>query len=125
MHQDVTAVIQQILDGHVASSLESSALDFKEESRKVSETERTVRDAAICFANADGGTIVLGIKEKTRMRDQRGSTEGTESKPEVKQRPSNSSAGTEDNRSRAARISANARSSVRRSVRRMTILASG
>ncbi len=64
MHQDVTAVLQQILDGHDASSLESYTLDFNEESSKASETEMTVRDAAICFANADGGTIVLGIKVK-------------------------------------------------------------
>ncbi len=63
MHKDVTAALQQILDGHAASTLESYTLDFKEESSRVSETEKTLRDAAICFANADGGAVVLGIKE--------------------------------------------------------------
>ncbi len=64
MPQDVTAALQQILDGDPASTLESYTLDFKEESGKASETEKTLRDGAICFANANGGTIVLGINDR-------------------------------------------------------------
>lgn len=64
MPQDVTAVLHQILDGASARTLESYTLDFKEESGKASETEKTLRDAAICFANADGGIIVLGINDR-------------------------------------------------------------
>lgn len=64
MTPEVSSALLRILDGAIASSLESYALDFKEEAVRLSETEKTLRDAAICFANADGGTIVLGVNDK-------------------------------------------------------------
>ena len=66
MNDDVAGALQQVLEGAIASSLESSTLDFKEEARSVTETERLLRDASICFANSDGGTIVLGIDDDAR-----------------------------------------------------------
>lgn len=61
---DPTVALQQILDGTAPNSIESQSLDFKEASPRVADTEKTLRDAAVCFANADGGTIVLGINDK-------------------------------------------------------------
>lgn len=66
MNDDVAGALQQVLEGAMASSLESSTLDFKEEARSATETERLLRDASICFANSDGGTIVLGIDDDAR-----------------------------------------------------------
>jgi len=60
---DVTTALQQIVDGVQPADLESYTLDFKEEASSASETEKLLRDAAICFANSDGGTIVLGVDD--------------------------------------------------------------
>jgi ATP-dependent DNA helicase RecG len=50
--------------GAIASSLESETLDFKREAAEEGETVRIVTEAAICFANTSGGTIVLGVDDK-------------------------------------------------------------
>ena len=63
MVDEVTSALQQILDGQRPSDLASYTLDFKEEASSASETEKLLRDAAICFANSDGGTIVLGVDD--------------------------------------------------------------
>lgn len=63
MTSDITAALQRIVDGERASSVESYTIDFKEEASSASETEKLLRDAAICFANSDGGTIVLGVDD--------------------------------------------------------------
>lgn len=60
---DVEAALERILAGARPSEVESYTLDFKQEARSVSETDKLLRDAAVCFANADGGTVVVGIDD--------------------------------------------------------------
>lgn len=45
-------------------STESDQLDFKREQKSVRDTQIDVADAAVCFANADGGVVVLGVEDK-------------------------------------------------------------
>jgi ATP-dependent DNA helicase RecG len=52
-----------------ASSFESQELDFKRAGRDLRQTLELLADAAVCFANAQGGTIVLGVDDKARTRE--------------------------------------------------------
>jgi ATP-dependent DNA helicase RecG len=54
--------------GVSAGDLEGQQLDFKEPARTVKETLKLLADAAVCFANADGGRIVLGVNDKATDR---------------------------------------------------------
>lgn len=47
--------------GLPARQLESDTLEFKQPGRDLKETLRILADAAVCFANARGGDIVLGV----------------------------------------------------------------
>ena len=49
--------------GADAASLEHQTLDFKAPAANLKSTLRTLTDAAVCFANADGGTIVVGVRD--------------------------------------------------------------
>lgn len=51
-----------------ASSFESEDLDFKRPGRDVRHTLELLADAAVCFANAKGGTVVLGVDDKAVTR---------------------------------------------------------
>ena len=46
-----------------ARRLESHTLDFKAPARNAKDTFANLTDAAVCFANAAGGTIVLGVAD--------------------------------------------------------------
>jgi len=46
-----------------AAKLESVTLDFKTEKPTAKETFQDLAEAAVCFANADGGSIVLGVAD--------------------------------------------------------------
>lgn len=50
--------------GARASTLEGQTLDFKQSGRDPKETLVLLADAAVCFANAEGGDIVLGVNDK-------------------------------------------------------------
>jgi ATP-dependent DNA helicase RecG len=50
--------------GRPAHEFESQDLEFKEEKAHQSETERDLADAAICLANAGGGTVVVGVSDR-------------------------------------------------------------
>lgn len=52
-----------LLAGHEARLLEHQRLDFKEAPTDVKHCLRMLADAAVCFANADGGDIVLGVRD--------------------------------------------------------------
>lgn len=54
--------LRLIEDGADAESLEHQTLEFKEPDAGVKDTLRTLADAAVCFTNADGGVIVLGVR---------------------------------------------------------------
>jgi ATP-dependent DNA helicase RecG len=56
----------RIAGGETAGALETDTLDFKEERGSPAEVERLLAEAAICFANAAGGIIVLGVSDKLR-----------------------------------------------------------
>jgi ATP-dependent DNA helicase RecG len=67
--------LQRILDGVAASAVESETLDFKRDPATVTDRgaprnpqARLVEeliDAVVCFANAQGGRIVIGVDDKT------------------------------------------------------------
>lgn len=60
------AAITSISMGALAKDLESDTLDFKQSARDTKETLKLLGDAAVCFANADGGDIVLGVIDNQR-----------------------------------------------------------
>src|SRR5690349_13039734 len=61
---DVTEALAQILRGaRSAASLESQELDFKTDKPTERETYQDLAEAAVCFANASGGVIVLGVAD--------------------------------------------------------------
>lgn len=51
-----------------AATFESQELDFKSVGRNHRHTLELLADAAVCFANAGGGTIVLGVDDKATTR---------------------------------------------------------
>lgn len=60
----VAAALDAIEDGAVAGSRESEELELKEPVRgSIGDTFRLVAEAAICLANAGGGTVVVGIDD--------------------------------------------------------------
>lgn len=71
----VKQALQRILDGATARSLESETLDFKRDPHTVTghstpgnPQARLVEelvDAVVCFANARGGRVVLGVDDRT------------------------------------------------------------
>jgi ATP-dependent DNA helicase RecG len=50
--------------GRPPHELEGQALEFKEEDRDLKRTLDLLTDAVVCFANAEGGTIVLGVSNQ-------------------------------------------------------------
>lgn len=60
------AALAAIEAGKRAADLESETLDFKKEGPSDKETWRDVTDAALCFANAGGGVVVLGVRDRER-----------------------------------------------------------
>lgn len=63
--KDLEKILGAILAGDVADDHETHALDFKQDARSENETRTNLAKAAACFANADGGTLVLGVKERS------------------------------------------------------------
>ena len=59
----LTALLESIHAGVTAASLESEHVDFKEDARSAKDSHRIALDAALCFANASGGTVVFGVKD--------------------------------------------------------------
>jgi ATP-dependent DNA helicase RecG len=51
-----------------ASRFESQELDFKQPAVAFKKTLSDLADASVCFANASGGTIVLGVNDKATTR---------------------------------------------------------
>lgn len=61
MQDELVTALRQFRRGTRARKLESQTLDFKAPSRTATETFANLTDAAVCFTNAAGGTIVLGV----------------------------------------------------------------
>lgn len=64
MAQATDEALAALLAGARAADLEGDRLDFKEAAPDTKATLKLVADAAVCFANALGGDIVLGVNDK-------------------------------------------------------------
>lgn len=66
--QDVRLALRH-LDGKTTDDLESETLDFTrwdpDDPRR---RERAIREAVVCFANAQGGILVVGVRDRVRTR---------------------------------------------------------
>jgi ATP-dependent DNA helicase RecG len=60
---ELEAALRRVRAGTAGRKLESPNLDFKSPSPKLKDTLANLADAAVCFANAAGGTIVLGVAD--------------------------------------------------------------
>lgn len=61
---DVLIALEAIASGRTADSVETAEIDFKEPVRRSrDDTIKRAAEAAICFANAAGGTIVIGVDD--------------------------------------------------------------
>jgi ATP-dependent DNA helicase RecG len=64
-NQELLLALQAIQAGTPAKDVESGTLDFKQGSQNDSrETIKVIVEAAICFANTDGGIVAVGILDK-------------------------------------------------------------
>lgn len=62
---EATKALQKLLSGARASDLETATLDFKrQKAGSVDDTMRDLAEAAMCFANSQGGVIVVGVDDK-------------------------------------------------------------
>lgn len=61
-------VLPRLGSGVSAGELEGQQLDFKQPASNPKETFKLLADAAVCFANAEGGRIVLGVHDKAKER---------------------------------------------------------
>ena len=67
---DVTAALALILRGtRSADSLENQTLNFKTQKPSEKETCQDLAEAAVCFANATGGRIVVGVADTKLGQD--------------------------------------------------------
>lgn len=62
--QELLHALKAIGAGTPAGSLESATLDFKEQGRSIDDTIRELVEASLCFTNAAGGVIAVGISDK-------------------------------------------------------------
>ncbi|GMT97606.1 ATP-binding protein [Corallococcus caeni] len=56
--------LEKVQEGHPAQKLESVTLDFKREGRSADDFMRELAGDAICFTNANGGALVIGVDDK-------------------------------------------------------------
>ena len=57
------------LDERTADALESERLEIKRRPRDQRELRELAVKAAVCFANQQGGTLLVGVRDRTRGRD--------------------------------------------------------
>lgn len=60
---ELDEVLTRIHEGERASDLESDVLDFKRQPDSKDDAIKRLVDAAVCFANSVGGTLVMGIAD--------------------------------------------------------------
>jgi ATP-dependent DNA helicase RecG len=61
---DPTAALGAVLGGAIAGELESEVLDFKQVAEDQKKAIKDLVAAAICFANASGGSVLVGVSDK-------------------------------------------------------------
>ncbi|MCI0572100.1 MAG: putative DNA binding domain-containing protein [Myxococcaceae bacterium] len=57
-------VLAQLLEGVPAHRMESATLDFKQEGRSRDDFLKDLASDAVCFANANGGALIVGVDDK-------------------------------------------------------------
>jgi len=60
---EIEHALGAIWGGATATVHESASLDFKTVGRSVSDALKDLAEAATCFANAQGGTIIIGVRD--------------------------------------------------------------
>ncbi len=63
MAPSVLPVLERILAGVVAAKCETEVLDFKQAKGTLKEAAQDLAEAAVCFANANGGVIIVGVSD--------------------------------------------------------------
>lgn len=61
--------VDAICAGKTADQVESSTIEFKQEPETLRQTLDLLSDAVICLANAQGGTIIVGVSDHRRGPD--------------------------------------------------------
>lgn len=59
--KELTHLLDQIVAGTLAADLETDQLDFKVQPDSKPDAIKTLVEAAVCFSNAAGGTVVMGV----------------------------------------------------------------
>ncbi len=67
--EEIRALLQR-LDGEAADDLEDVDLEFKPWESDRKNLHRLLRETVVCLANARGGTIVLGVRDRARSRQE-------------------------------------------------------
>jgi len=62
--QALNILIDKIVSGTPAAALETEQLDFKVAKPVVKEAVRDLAEAAVCFANGSGGTLIVGVRDQ-------------------------------------------------------------
>lgn len=60
---ELDELLTRIREGEKAADLESDVLDFKRQPDSTDDAIKRLVDAAVCFANSAGGTLVMGIAD--------------------------------------------------------------
>lgn len=61
---EIDEALGAIAAGATADSVESATLDFKREGRSRPDTVKDIAETVACFANANGGHLIVGIKDR-------------------------------------------------------------
>lgn len=66
----LTVALETIWSGDgVADDVESDALEFKKQQDSAMDTMNDLADAAACFANGRGGTVIVGVRDRVKGPD--------------------------------------------------------
>ncbi|MGP3913488.1 ATP-binding protein [Nonomuraea sp. 10N515B] len=68
-HAEADAALAMLGQGVTADSLETDTLDFKLVADSPEASLNMLADALVCFVNARGGTVILGIDDKATDRE--------------------------------------------------------
>lgn len=66
--EEILNILEQ-LEHKKAEELESETLDFKKWTDKSKELYKMLNEYAVCFANQNGGTLVLGVDDRVKRRE--------------------------------------------------------
>lgn len=66
---ELRSALDRVGDGVTADELESATLDFKRVPDSPKATYNLLADALVCFANAHGGSVVLGVDDRATTRE--------------------------------------------------------